>query len=177
MAPGLAPEERRGPGHSRVFPICDGGRQKADADNIAKLRDGGGAQKGWLMVWALNLEWVVLATLMCWLWVRHARREGSGREVQFIALALVLANMFVVISMYDDMAMAQNPAETRCFQREDDLGAHAYAPLHPVVASTPTPAAEIPFNTFRFTVPGSLLVPTVKVPVLSSIQNRPPPAA
>jgi len=129
------------------------------------------------MVWALNLEWVVLATLMCWLWVRHARREGSGREVQFIALALVLANMFVVISMYDDMAMAQNPAETRCFQREDDLGAHAYAPLHPVVASTPTPAAEIPFNTFRFTVPGSLLVPTVKVPVLSSIQNRPPPAA
>jgi hypothetical protein len=177
VAPGLAPEERRGPGHSRVFPICDGGRQKADADNIAKLRDGGGAQKGWLMVWALNLEWVVLATLMCWLWVRHARREGSGREVQFIALALVLANMFVVISMYDDMAMAQNPAETRCFQREDDLGAHAYAPLHPVVASTPTPAAEIPFNTFRFTVPGSLLVPTVKVPVLSSIQNRPPPAA
>jgi len=129
------------------------------------------------MVWVLNLEWVVLATLMCWLWVRHARREGSGREVQFIALALVLANMFVVISMYDDMAMAQNPAETRCFQREDDLGAHAYAPLHPVVASTPTPAAEIPFNTFRFTVPGSLLVPTVKVPVLSSIQNRPPPAA
>ena len=129
------------------------------------------------MVWALNLEWVVLATLMCWLWVRHARREGSGREVQFIALALVLANMFVVISMYDDMAMAQNPAETRCFQREDDLGAHAYAPLHPVVASTLTLAAELPFNTFRFAVPGSLLVPIVKVSALSSIQNRPPPAA
>ena len=129
------------------------------------------------MVWALNLEWVVLATLMCWLWVRHARREGSGREVQFIALALVLANMFVVISMYDDMAMAQNPAETRCFQREDDLGAHAHAQFHPVVASTLTPAAEPPFNTIRFAVPGSLLVPTVKVPALSSIQNRPPPAA
>jgi glucan phosphoethanolaminetransferase (alkaline phosphatase superfamily) len=129
------------------------------------------------MVWVLNLEWVVLATLMCWLWARHARREGSRRQVQFIALALVLANMFVVISMYDDMAMAQNPAETRSFQREDDLGAHAHAPLHPVVASTPTLAAEIPFNTFRFTVPGSPLVPTVKVSVLSSIQNRPPPAA
>jgi hypothetical protein len=129
------------------------------------------------MVWVLNLEWLVLAALMCWLWMRHARCEGPGRQAQCIALALVLANMFVVISMYDDMAMAQNPAETRCIQREDDLGAHAHAPLHPVVASTPTLAAEIPFNTFRFVVRGSLLLPSLKVPALSSIQNRPPPAA
>ena len=126
---------------------------------------------------ALNLEWMAMAIAMCWLWVRHARREGRGRMTQFISLALVLVMMFVVITMYDDMAMAQSPAETRCFQREDDLGAHAHAPLHPVVASTPTLAAELPFNTFRFGLPGSLLVPTVKVPVLSSIQNRPPPAA
>jgi hypothetical protein len=129
------------------------------------------------MVWVLNLEWVVLATLMFWLWVRHARREGPGRRMQFIALALVLVNMFVVISMYDDMAMAQNPAETRCFQRDDDLGAHSNASFHPVVASMPALAAELPFNTFRFAEPGSLLVPIVKVPVLTSIQNRPPPAA
>src|SRR5580692_2815215 len=129
------------------------------------------------MVWVLNLEWMVLAALMSWLWARHARREGPGRPTQCIALALVLANMFVVISMYDDMSMGRNPAETRCIQREDDLGAHAHAPLHPVVASIPTLAAEIPFNTFRFVVLGSLLVPSVKVPALSSIQNRPPPAA
>jgi hypothetical protein len=129
------------------------------------------------MVWVLNLEWVVLATLMCWLWARHARREGSRRQVQFIALALVLANMFVVISMYDDMAMAQNPAETSCFQRRDDLGAQGHAPLHPAVASAPSLGAELPFNTLRFAVPGSFLVPSVKVSVFSSIQNRPPPGA
>jgi hypothetical protein len=75
------------------------------------------------------------------------------------------------------MAMAQNPAETRCFQREDDLGAHEHAQFHPVVATIPTPAAELTFNTIRLAVPGSLLVPAVKVPSLSSIQNRPPPAA
>jgi hypothetical protein len=85
--------------------------------------------------------------------------------------------MFVVIGIYDDMAMAQNPAETRCFQREDDLGAHEHAQLHPAVASTPTLAVELPFNTFRFAVQGSLPVPAVKVRALSSIQNRPPPAA
>jgi hypothetical protein len=126
---------------------------------------------------ALNLEWIAMAIAMCWLWVRHARREGRGRITQFISLALVLVMMFVVITMYDDMAMAQNPAETRCFQREDDLGAHAHAPHHPVVASTPTLTAELHFNTFRFALPGSFLIPNVKVPVLSSIQNRPPPAA
>jgi hypothetical protein len=126
---------------------------------------------------ALNLEWMALATSMCWLWVRHARREGWGRSAQFVSLVLVLGIMFVVITMYDDMAMAQNPGETRCFQREDDLGAHAHALFHPVVASTPTLVAERPFNAFRFAVPDSLLVPTAKVPALSSIQNRPPPAA
>jgi hypothetical protein len=126
---------------------------------------------------ALNLEWMALAAAMCWLWVRHARREGRGRWAQFVSLALALFIMFVVIGIYDDMAMAQNPAETRCFQREDDLGAHEHAQLHPVVASIPTPAAGLPFNTFRSAVPDSLLVTAMKVPFLSSIQNRPPPAA
>ena len=125
----------------------------------------------------LNLEWIALATAMCWLWVRHARRKGPGRSVQFVSLALVLVTMFAVITIYDDMAMAQNPAETRCFQREDDLGAHAHPSFHPVVASTPTLAAELPFNTFCFAVLSSLVVPTVKVHALSSIQNRPPPVA
>jgi len=96
----------------------------------------------------LNLGWMAMAIAMCWLWVHHARREGQGRPAQFVSLALVLVMMFVVITMYDDMAMAQNPAETRCFQREDDLGAHAHAPLHPAVALAPTLAAELRFDTF-----------------------------
>ena len=85
--------------------------------------------------------------------------------------------MFGVITMYDDMAMAQNPAEARCIQREDDLGAHVHASLHPAVASTPTLAAELPFNTIRSTVPDGFHVPALKVPALSSIRTRPPPAA
>jgi hypothetical protein len=126
---------------------------------------------------ALNLEWMALATAMCWLWVHHARREGQRQSAQFVSLVLVLGIMFVVITMYDDMAMARNPAETRCFQREDDSGVRAHDPFHPVVASTPTLTAELLFSTICVAAPDSLLVPPVKVPALSSIQNRPPPAA
>jgi hypothetical protein len=129
------------------------------------------------MEMALNLGWTAMATAACWLWVYHARRAGRGWAAQFVSLALVLVIMFAVITMYDDMAMVQNPAETRCFQREDDFGAHEHAQLHPVVASTPALAVELPFNTIRRAVPCSLSVPTVKVPALSSIQKRPPPAA
>lgn len=130
-----------------------------------------------MLEFVLNLGWTTLAIAMCWLWVHHARREGPQRAAQFVSLALVLIMMFVVITMYDDMAMAQNPAEIRCFQREDDLATHAHAAFHPVVASTPTLAAQLHPVAYRFAVPGSLLVPAVKAPVLSSIQNRPPPAA
>jgi hypothetical protein len=126
---------------------------------------------------ALNLSWTAMATAMCWLWVVHARRKGQGRSAQFVSLTLVLVIMFAVITVYDDLAMAQNPAETSSFQREDDFGAHAHAVFHPVVASTPPLALELSFSTFRFAVLDSLLVPTVKVHALSSIQNRPPPAA
>jgi hypothetical protein len=114
---------------------------------------------------------------MCWLWVRYGRRGGQGRSAQLVCLGLVLVMMFVVITMYDDMAMAQNPAETRCFQREDESGAHAHALIHPVVASILGSAAEPPFSNLRFASLGGLLVTYVKVPVLSSIQNRPPPSA
>jgi hypothetical protein len=126
---------------------------------------------------ALNLGWMAMAAAMCWLWARHARLEGRGRATQVLSLSLVLFTMFVVITAYDDMAMAQNPAEARCFQREDDLGAHAHVPFHPAVASIPMLATEFPFNMFRLVAPGSLLVPAIRVPALSSVQNRPPPAA
>ncbi len=140
-------------------------------------RQWGAKGKTELMVWVLNLEWVVLATLMCWLWVRHARREGPGRQVQFIALALILVNMFVVISMYDDMAMAQSPAETSCFAREDFSGARAQAMLHPV-ANFPQPLLSEPsFEAYYLGAVGNYPAPALQSPALGPIQNRPPPTA
>lgn len=126
----------------------------------------------------LNLGWVVLATLMFWLWVHHhASRKGSGRRKQFIALSLVLVIMFIVITVYDDMAMAQKPAETSCFQREDFSGARAHAMLHPVANFTQPLFSEPSFEAFYLGVASNRPAPALQSPAMGSIQNRPPPAA
>ena len=63
--------------------------------------------------------------------------------------------MFVVITMYDDMAMAQNPAETSCFAREDLSGARAHAMLHPAAAFTQPLFSEASFQAFYLGVVGN----------------------
>lgn len=126
----------------------------------------------------LNLEWVVLATLMCWLWLRHpARCKGRGRWAQAVSLSLVLVTMFVVITVYDDMAMAQNPAETSCFAREDLSGARAHVMLHQVAKFNQLLFSETYCEAFYLGVAGNPPAPVLQPPALGSIQNRPPPAA
>ena len=124
----------------------------------------------------LNLGWVVLATVMSWLWVHHPLREGSGRRVQFTALTLVLAMMFTVITLYDDKAMAQNPAETSSFQREDSSGARAHATLHPVANFIQPLFSEPSFEAVCLSVANNRTALALKSRALGSIQNRPPPA-
>jgi len=127
---------------------------------------------------ALNLGWVVLSTVMCWLWMHHpARCKGRGRSEQFVSLMLVLVILFAVVTMYDDMAMAQNPAEARSVLREDDLGAHTHAVQHPVANFTQPLFPEPSFEPFYLGVVGNRPAPTLQSPAMGSIRNRPPPAA
>jgi hypothetical protein len=127
---------------------------------------------------ALNLGWVVVATLMFWLWMRHAVPNGADRRTQLAALALAIVILFPVISMTDDIAMAQNPAETTdCCQRKDHLSATAHSTLHPVAATIQPVFAEPYSGSSALAVLGNLLAPAVKILALDSIRNRPPPAA
>lgn len=135
----------------------------------------------------LNLVWVVLATLMCWQWMRLAppaaknrRMQGQrddSRGMQLVALAVLLLIMFPVISVTDDLQAMQNPAETDSCLRRSQTVAAVHSVLSAVTA-LPLPAyAGIAFGYLRMTIPGSLPAPLVDHPALASIQNRPPPVA
>ena len=125
----------------------------------------------------LNLAWVLLATLMFYLWPHFAPRTGADRRMQLVALALLILILFPVISVTDDLQAAQNPAETDSCLRRDHIVRSPHS-IFPAVTALPLPVfAELSFGFLRLSAPGSLLAPVVDHPVLTSIQNRPPPVA
>jgi hypothetical protein len=127
----------------------------------------------------LNITWALLATLMFWLWIRHAPRECLSRQMQFIALAVVILILLPIISVTDDLQMAQNPAEADTYYlctRRDHAAVSPHS-IFPTAVMLPPPVfAELSFGFLRFAAPGNSPAPLVKIPALASIQNRPPPA-
>lgn len=125
----------------------------------------------------LNLAWVALAALMFGMWLRFGVRNGPDRRVQFVALAVLTAILFPVISVTDDLQAAQNPAEVDCCVRRVHEGASAHI-FHPGAAPPPPLAfAALTFGPGVRTIVDRRRVPRVDLPALASIQNRPPPAA
>jgi hypothetical protein len=124
----------------------------------------------------LNLVWALLAILLVRLWLRHAPRGCASTRTQIAALAMLILILLPVISVTDDLQSIQNPAEVDSARRN-----HAAASPHSIfsdVATIPPPVlAELSFGFSGFTAPGQPQAPLVAVPALSSIQNRPPPAA
>jgi len=129
---------------------------------------------------ALNMVWVVLAAVMIRLWMLYARHERANRWSRPVALAMCLLILFPAISLTDDLLAVQNPAIAdifdNCLRRD-----HAVASPHsdfPAAATLPAPVlSEIYYGFLRSALSFNLSVPTVDNPALTSIQNRPPPAA
>lgn len=94
-----------------------------------------------------------------------------------MALSLVVLILFPVISVTDDIVMAQNPAETDCCQRKDHARASTHSTLHPVTVFVPALSRDLSTDSTYFAVMGNPLAPVVVTPALESIQNRPPPTA
>lgn len=126
---------------------------------------------------ALNLAWVLLVLSLFCLWLRYAPRSVGDRRMQFVALAVLILVLLPVISMTDDLLAAQNPAEAvTCVRRDhDDLRPHSVVPT---AAAPPVPIlSAVPVRSASARLPGEHPAPSLKPPALSSIQNRPPPAA
>ena len=127
---------------------------------------------------ALNLGWAWVAVWMLCAWVRTAPRRATDRRIQMVALAVVILILLPAISMTDDLVAAQNPAEIDCCARRNhDHGASPHSNL-PAAASLPLPSfTGISLASVSMTAPSILPSPFVENPSLTSIQNRPPPAA
>jgi hypothetical protein len=125
----------------------------------------------------LNLVWMLLAAVIVRLWLRYAPNAGASRWTQVAALAMLIVILFPVISVTDDLQIAQNPAELDCCARRSHAVSCSHS-IHPMVAAIPQPIfAETPFGFLRFVASTRFPVPTVDNPALAPIQNRPPPAA
>jgi hypothetical protein len=126
----------------------------------------------------LNLGWALLALWMLWAWVRMAPRRTSDRCIQLVSLAIVILILLPAISMTDDLIAAQNPAEIDCCaRRHQDHAAYPHS-IIPAIAVLPLPGfTGMSLAFVRMATPSNLPPPFVENPSLTSIQNRPPPAA
>jgi hypothetical protein len=124
----------------------------------------------------LNLAWVLLAAAMFGAWLRRFPLSSKDSRRQLIALAVLLLILFPVISVTDDLQTAQNPAETDCCQRRNQICAHVH-PSFVALASSPVPAnSAFAIGFQRMAVGRASAEPSFDDPALSPVQNRPPPA-
>lgn len=135
----------------------------------------------------LNLVWAALAVLIFCLWFRIGDRTGTDRRrhdrrrrivaIQIIAILLLIAILFPVISVSDDLMAVQNATEQDGTQRRDYFGAPghqttlAFTEIVSILNLDPG-CASVHYCAVR-----NLSRPSIDHPELASIENRPPPVA
>lgn len=125
----------------------------------------------------LNLAWTLLAIASICAWARFERRTGAARRMPMIALVLLLAVLFPVISVSDDIWAIQNPAEADSCLRRSHAAACPHCILPPQAAFPPLFLSSANAGKSEFRAQAQSLLPRFAAPALSPVENRPPPAA
>jgi hypothetical protein len=125
----------------------------------------------------LNFAWAVLAVTLVVLWLRLGCRLDQSRRSQIVAIAVLIAILFPVISVSDDLIAAQNPAETDNCQRRDHLTPGSAHLLQLAAVAPPSIRTGTAFGIVQYVLPGKPALRVVARPALMSIANRPPPVA
>lgn len=126
----------------------------------------------------LNLAWVCVAVASVCLWLRLGNGTVPERRRQLIALSVLIAVLFPVISVSDDLLAIQSASEVDSCMRRNHLApsnAHAISPITAVIP--PSLFSGLPFGFLRFVSLGNLPLSPRQHPERVAIQNRPPPAA
>lgn len=124
----------------------------------------------------LNLAWLLVAGVVVSLWCKGGAKNNPHRRSQLLAVAVLVAILFPVISMSDDLLAVQNTFEADNYLRRDHLVAPGGNPIQPALAVI----AAVLFAGFglalvRFAAPSRIPVEQPRLPDLTNICNRPPP--
>jgi hypothetical protein len=125
----------------------------------------------------LNLAWAALALLIVGLWLRLGSAASTDRRRQIIAIAVLIAILFPVISVSDDLMAVQSATEQDSCQRRDYLVASSAHPVVPFAAIVSALYFEMSFGSPRFVSTRSLSLPPIEHPELRVTGDRAPPAA
>ncbi len=125
----------------------------------------------------LNLIWAALALSIVCLWLRTGCASGSDRRRQIIAIAVLIAILFPVISVSDDLMAIQSATETDTCQRRDYLAPSTPHPVPPFAAVVIALAFDVSYEPPRFIAAQSLPLPSLEHPDLGVTGERAPPAA
>ena len=126
----------------------------------------------------LNFAWAALAAALVGMWLRMESRTDQSSRSQLVAIAVLIAILFPVISVSDDLMAAQNLAETDNCQRRLHLAPANAHPLQATVATAPPPIQTgVSFGFSRYVSPRRPALKVADLSTLVSTANRPPPAA
>lgn len=125
----------------------------------------------------LNLAWAALALLMVCLWLRMGGQKGTDRRRQIVAIVVLVAILFPVISVSDDLMAVQSATETDSCQRRDYLAASIAHPLLPFAAIVSSFNFDLSLASPRVVAVQRLPIPSFEHPELGVAGNRAPPAA
>jgi nitrate reductase NapE component len=123
-----------------------------------------------------NFLWAILSVTALGLWLRGERRDHRKWIMPLLALGMIAVILFPVISVTDDLQIAQNPAEVECTLRSHHKVSDAHL-LLPVSAALPSSLFIEPFFCCLGLVPRDLPAQGSDNPVWAVTENRPPPAA
>lgn len=125
----------------------------------------------------LNLAWSAVAAAIVCLWLRSEGRSNPDRRRQLIAIAVLIAILFPVISVSDDLLAIQNPSEVDNYLRRDHL-VPSNTPVQPMLAIVvPMIFAGLGLGFLRFIAPNLLPILQPEHPELAGKYNRPPPSS
>jgi hypothetical protein len=125
-----------------------------------------------------NLAWLVVAGVLVTLWLRSNGQNRAECRGQVIAMAVLIAILFPVISVSDDLQAIQNASEADNYLRRNHLVPSNPSPVQPMLAVIlPAMNSGLGFGFLRFIAANLLPVLEPEHPEIAGIENRPPPAA